>query len=242
MTSDPDPRSAAVLVAAGRSTRMAGASGPGRRKPLLAILGRTVLEHAAAAFDAVEAIEEIVIVGHADDLERLEELRARSPALRKVARIVAGGAERSDSVRAGVLATSGSIEVVAIHDAARPLVLPATIRAALRLAAAQGASVVAVPVSDTIKSAPGGTHAERTLDRSVLWAAQTPQCFRRGPFTEILEQARREGVSPTDDAALHERYVGPVAIARGLPTNLKVTTPDDLVVVEALLRARAEGG
>ncbi len=231
------PWTCALVVAAGSSTRMGGASA---RKPFLALGARTVLEHACAAFDATPAVREIVIVGHIEDLDRIRALAASSSALRKVRAIVAGGDMRADSVRAGVRATASEAELVAVHDAARPLITRDIVERALALAAIEGAALVAVPVVDTVKTSSDGVRAEATLDRSVLWAAQTPQVFRRQLLLELLDRAAREGFRPTDEAALHERYAGPISISRGSSANGKLTTPEDVAVFTALLRLRAE--
>jgi 2-C-methyl-D-erythritol 4-phosphate cytidylyltransferase len=234
----------AVLLAAGGSTRMSGPGQPGpdgsgERKPFLVLEGRTVIEHACAAFDRAASVREIVIVGHRDDLERLRQMARTCPSMRKVKRIVAGGELRSDSTRAGVEAVAEGTILVAIHDVARPLVSAELIERAVSVAAARGAAVVATPVTNTIKTSSDGEHAERTLDRSVLWGAQTPQVFTTVVFRELLAKARAEGFRPTDDAALHEKYLGPVPIVRGDPHNLKITTPEDLVLAAAILRNRA---
>ena len=234
---------AAVLVAAGRSTRLVRAAGV--RKPFLELAGKSVLEHALAALDCARRVGAIVVVGHADDLARLAELARSSSAFAKVRAVVAGGAERTDSVRAGVLALPaelGPLDVVAVHDAARALVLPELVDRALERAHAAGAALLACRVHDTIKHSADGLCADATLERSALWAAQTPQAFRIGLLRELLARAEREGFRPTDDAALHERYVGPIALVEGDPSNLKITTPADLVVAAAILRARAAQG
>lgn len=232
----PSQDTAVVLVAAGASTRMGGSAGV--RKPFLVLDGRTVLEHAARAFDALERVREIVVVGHADDLERLGALARSSSLLRKVRRVVVGGEQRVDSVRAGLSAVADDIELVAIHDAARPLVPSAVVARALATAAERGAALVAAPVVDTIKTSSDGLVAQSTLDRSVLWAAQTPQVFRLATLRALLERALAEGFRPTDDAALHERYVGPVPIVACDAHNLKITTAGDLALAAAILRAR----
>lgn len=229
------PTAAAVLVAAGTSTRMGGTV----RKPHLALAGRSILEHACAAFAELDEVTELVLVVHPDDIERITDLARTMPPLAKVRAVVRGGDSRTASVRAGVSAVSPGIEVIAVHDAARPLIRPEIIRQALQRAASDGAALVAVPVSDTLKSVPDGTHAATTLDRSTLWAAQTPQVFRAQLLRDLLERARHDTFVPTDDAALHERYVGPVPLVRGDPTNIKITTPDDLAIAEAILAQRA---
>ena len=231
-----------MIVAAGASSRYASSTsrkGP-PRKPFLALGGSTVLELACAAFDSVTAIDQIVLVLRAEDLPAVERLGLGTGCLRKVVALVEGGKERIDSVRAGVDAVARGVGLIAVHDAARPLVLPRTIETALKVAARSGAALVASPVRDTIKVSATGEQAESTLDRSVLWAAQTPQVFKAALLRELLERAQSEQFKPTDEAALHERFVGPVALVEGDPTNLKITTPSDLVLAEAILRARKE--
>ena len=230
------PGTCCVLVAAGSSTRM----GAGERKPFLRIGGRALLEHACAAFGALPAVTSIVVVVRPDDLDRIEELRRASPAMARVERVVPGGAERADSVRAGVEAAPAGVELIAVHDAARALIEPATIARALETAAREGSALVAVPVRDTIKRAPDGERAEETLDRAPLWAAQTPQVFRATVLRELVARAAALGFAPTDDAALWERWVGPVPLVRGEETNLKITTPADLALAEAILERRSE--
>jgi 2-C-methyl-D-erythritol 4-phosphate cytidylyltransferase len=216
-----------------------GGSIAGVRKPFLLLEGLTLVEHACAAFDRSRAVREIVLVGHEDDLAQIERMRTGCVAMRKVRGIVAGGELRTDSVRAGVEAVDPQCTLVAIHDVARPLIDTLTIDRAIALASERGAALVAVPMSDTVKTSSDGVHAETTLDRSVLWCAQTPQVFRLAKFRELLAAARADNFRPTDDAALHERYVGPVPIVRGNPNNVKVTAPEDLVLAASILRSRA---
>jgi 2-C-methyl-D-erythritol 4-phosphate cytidylyltransferase len=232
---------AAVLVAAGSSTRMGGAPGS-VRKPFIVLAGLTLLERACAAFDRSTAVREIVIVGHAEDLERLGRMRTTCAALKKVRAVVAGGELRTDSVRAGVQAIAPGCTLVAIHDVARPLVETRTIDEAIGVASRHGAALVATPMADTVKTSSDGVHAESTLDRSVLWCAQTPQVFRLEAFRQLLARARADDFRATDDAVLHERYTGPVPIVRGSAHNLKITTAEDLTLAASILRAREEAG
>ena len=233
----PTLTAAAVIVAAGSSVRMAGKGG--RRKPFLELGGRTVLEHSCAAFQRLANVTELVVVAREEDLGRVRELAAAA-ALTKLSAAVPGGAERADSVRMGVEAVSTSADVVCVHDAARPLIQASTIERAIAVAGREGAAVVAVPVRDTIKRSAQGPCAEETLERSALWAAQTPQCFRAELLRELLQRAERDGFRPTDDSALHERYVGPVPIVEGEATNLKITTATDLIIAAAILADRKE--
>ena len=235
---DSVPRATAIIVAAGRSTRMGVTAEDGLRKPFFQIAGRTVLETTCAAFDRATAIDAIVLVGHADDLDRLRALAETSKAFAKVAAVVPGGAERTDSVRLGVEAAP-TAELVAVHDAARALIDPKTIDAAVRTASEHDAALVALPVNDTIKRSGDGRSAAETLDRSELFAAQTPQVFRARKLLELLQRAADEGWKPTDDSSLWERYVGPVPLVEGSPHNLKITTRADLAIAEAILHDRA---
>jgi len=239
MPSETQPIASAVLVAAGDSTRMGGVSAHGVRKPLLRIGGRSLLELSCAAFDAVAHVRSIVVVSHRDDVETIRALAGSNAALRKVVAVVSGGAQRTDSVRIGVAAVPPESDVVLVLDAARPLIESATIELAIATAQREGGALVATPVRDTLKSAPHGTHSTATIDRSTIWAAQTPQAFRASVLRELLARAAKEGLTPTDDAALYERFVGPIALVRGSPSNLKITVPEDLDIAEAILARRA---
>jgi 2-C-methyl-D-erythritol 4-phosphate cytidylyltransferase len=229
---------AAILVAAGSSTRM-GATVDSVRKPFIVLDGMTLLERACAAFDRSSAVRDIVVVGHPDDMERLGRMGTTCAALRKVRAIVPGGELRTDSVRAGVQAVPAGCTLVAIHDVARPLIETSVIEEAITVAGRHGAALVAIPMSDTVKTSSDGVHAESTLDRNVLWCAQTPQVFKLAQLRQLLARARAEDWRPTDDAVLHERYVGPVPIVRGSAQNLKITTGEDLAIAAAILRSRA---
>jgi 2-C-methyl-D-erythritol 4-phosphate cytidylyltransferase len=234
------PRTTAILVAAGQSLRLQAQDGAGKltRKPFVLLEGLSVLEHVCAAFARVEAVSEIVIVGHREDLPLLGRMAASSSSMRKVSQIVPGGELRSDSVAAGVEAASSASALVAIHDVARPLIRPETIERALAVAGEQDSALVALPMNDTVKISSDGQHSESTLDRSVLWCAQTPQVFRRERFRELLARARAEGFRPTDDAAIWEKYVRGVPIVRGDVSNFKLTSPEDLELASAILRSR----
>jgi 2-C-methyl-D-erythritol 4-phosphate cytidylyltransferase len=240
------PTVAAILVAAGASRRMAVGDarlpGPALHKPLLQLAGRTLLEHALAALQAAETVREIVLVGHPDDLQTLGELLRQGSVGQRVIALVPGGAERADSVRAGVAAAGSSAQVLAVHDAARPLVRPERVDAVCRAAAVSGAALLAVPARDTLKWSDDGRRSSRTLERSRIHAAHTPQAFDAQRFREVLARAAADGFRATDDAALWEHYVGPVELVDDDPTNFKVTTPPDLELAAALLALRAAAG
>lgn len=222
-----------MIVAAGRGVRMGGLD-----KCALEIAGRSLLAWSVAAMAAATETVVVVVVP-----ERLDEWRACATAEAwPVAALVPGGATRGDSVRAGFLALRGlaDVDTVAIHDGARPLVLPVHVRACLVAATESGAAILAAPVTDTIKRVEGGQITE-TLDRSALWAAQTPQCFRASLLSAAFDWMHGTGAGPfTDEAGMVEAYGQSVRVVPGDPTNIKVTTPGDLHIAAALLHAREE--
>jgi 2-C-methyl-D-erythritol 4-phosphate cytidylyltransferase len=222
----------AVVVAAGRGNRMRGTD----NKPYLLIAGRPVLAYTLEAFERCAAVETVILVAAPGEESRAAELVKRER-FRKVKAIVPGGAERQDSVAAGleVLDTEG----VLVHDAARPLVTPQQIAACCEAAEQHGASALAVPVKDTVKVTDGGMIVS-TPDRATLCAVQTPQAFRRVELIEAHRLAREAGAAATDDAMLLERLGRVVAAVPGDYTNLKITTPEDLLIAELFL-ARRQG-
>jgi 2-C-methyl-D-erythritol 4-phosphate cytidylyltransferase len=180
----------------------------------------------------------MVIVVHPADVQRAEELLRGRHRPAQLEAIVPGGEERIDSVRAGALWPGADVDVILVHDGARPLVTPAEAETTIRAAREHGAALLALPVLDTVKRSSDGAFVAETLDRAPLWKAQTPQAFEAARFRELLARARRDDFRPTDDSALWERYVGPVAIVRGSPVNLKLTSPEDLQIAQAIVRAR----
>ncbi|TMF05283.1 MAG: 2-C-methyl-D-erythritol 4-phosphate cytidylyltransferase [Chloroflexi bacterium] len=217
----------AVIVAAGSGTRMAGGD-----KLFTEVAGRPLLAHAIAPFQECAPIERIVLVMATLKLKRGRELVERYE-FTKVTALVKGGERRQDSVRAGLEALD-ECEFVAIHDGARPLVTGELIERGLDATRETGAAAPAVQIADTVKEAdPDGT-VLRTLDRSRLWAVQTPQVFRY----ELLVRAHREvAADVTDDAAMVEALGERVRLFEGDRRNLKVTMPEDLVLIEALVVA-----
>lgn len=221
-----------IVVAAGRSERMGGAD-----KVFAQLAGRPLLAWSLRAFKMCEAIEGVVLVVAPDAVSQAEAL-VREWRFTNVVDIVPGGAERQDSVRAGIDAARGAA-IVAVHDGARPLVTPDLIERGVALARAYGAAVCAAPSRDTVKQAHGDPPVVRaTLDRATAWLAQTPQVFDRALLLRAHEAATS---SATDDAALVEALGHDVRLYEGAYWNLKVTAPEDLVVAEALLRERLTG-
>ena len=221
----------AVLVAAGRGTRM----GAGVDKLFLEVAGQPVVAHTWRRFDDAECVGEIVLVVRKGNQKKFEELAANCH-FRKPFRIVTGGAERQDSVWNGLEALSLAAEVVAIQDAARPCTSGELIAATIEAARETGAAVAAQPVTDTIKESADGRLIERTLDRSKLWAVQTPQTFRVEVIRRAIAAARQKKMIFTDDTAACELIGQPVRLVCAAQPNPKVTVPGDVPLVEALLR------
>ena len=221
----------AVIVAAGRGTRM----GPGIDKLFLGVAGAPVIVHTWRRFDSVATIDELVLVVREGTQDTFAELAAQH-GFRKPFRLVAGGAERQDSVWNGLVALDPRSEVVAIQDGARPCTDAGLIERCLATARASGAAVAAQRAVDTIKETDGGTQIARHLDRSRLWAVQTPQCFRVDVIRRALEAVRSAGKQVTDDTAACELIGQPVELIDSTAPNPKVTAPSDLPYIDLLLR------
>ncbi|HEX8424564.1 MAG TPA: 2-C-methyl-D-erythritol 4-phosphate cytidylyltransferase [Pyrinomonadaceae bacterium] len=219
----------AIIVAAGRGTR-AGGEGP---KQFRALAGVPLLLHTLRQFEECAAVEEIVVV--APVRETNFHLAASSYGLRKVARVVEGGATRTESVWRGLQTLDGArTRIVAVHDGVRPFVTPAEIERTIRAAEETGAAVLCAPVIDTIKVIEGERIA-RTLPRETLRRALTPQCFRYELLRRAYERARAGGVEATDDSALIELSGAQVALVEGDARNIKITRPEDFALAEILL-------
>ncbi len=229
----PAERVGAVIVAAGASTRMGGAD-----KTLADLGGEPLIAHTVAVFEQSAAVGAIVLVvgeGNRDAIAKLRDEKGWC----KTAPPLLGGARRQDSVRIGLAALPSECKWALVHDGARPFVTARMIEDGLRAASATGAAVAVVPAFDTVKRvAPGGSVVE-TLDRSELALTQTPQVFRR----DVLQQVHAEVTEDvTDDAAMAERIDVEVRTFEGARSNIKVTTPEDLVVAVGLLGAGTRTG
>jgi len=214
----------ALVVAAGRGERL-GSSGP---KTLVELAGRPMLDWSLAALRAVEGVGEIIVA-------LPEGAQAPSGCIG-----VRGGEVRSASVRAAFEAASAHADVILVHDGARPLVTPALIEAVLRGLAGADCAIAAARVTDTIKEADADGNVVRTLDRTRLWAVQTPQVFRREALEQALALPAELVAAATDEAWLVEHAGGRVRVVEASAENLKVTTPRDLHLAEQLLAARVD--
>jgi len=227
-------RSAAVVLAAGRGERLRSRT----PKPLVVLDGKPLIWYSLAALGRHRAIHTIVVVGNAGNLSRIEHIiqRYRIP---KVSALVVGGRRRQDSVRAGLRAVGAEADLILIHDAARPFIEQGILSAALQQAAHTGAAIVGVPVVSTIKELKTQKSklktnylVSRTLDRKGLWEIQTPQVFRRELIVRAYRKFGRTEV--TDDAMLVEKLGKPVSVVMGSYNNIKITTPEDLVLARAI--------
>jgi 2-C-methyl-D-erythritol 4-phosphate cytidylyltransferase len=222
---------AAILVAAGKGTRM----GAGVDKLFLEVAGRPVVAHTWQRFDDAECIGEIILVVRRGMQKNFSKL-AEKYHFQKPFRIVGGGKERQDSVWNGLEALSPATEIVAIQDAARPCTSVELIAATVRAAEESGAAVAAQPVTDTVKESADGRFIQRTLDRSRLWSVQTPQTFRVEVIRRALADVRHRGLIFTDDTAACELIGQPVRLVSSVAPNPKVTVPGDLPFIESLLK------
>ena len=228
-----DPKCSAVVVSAGLARRMGGVD------KVLAPLGELpVLVHTLYAFQDCACVEEVILVAREDLVVELGRL-CREFDLDKVKKVIVGGKERIHSVQAGLREVNPEAELIAIHDGARPLVTQEIIRDAVTRAALTGAAAPAVPLTDTIKRTEDGLVVE-TVDRSQLWAVQTPQVFDAGLIKAAVQKAIDDGELLTDDCGAVERMGMKVTLTSGSPENIKITTPLDLILGEAILQARAD--
>lgn len=215
-------KTVAIITAAGSGKRM------GRPKQFLEIGGKPILEWAIAVFDRAEVIDEIILVVNKEDIDK-----AKTFKYLKIKQVVAGGEERQGSVNNGLKMVADDTDIIVIHDGARPFISPEIIEKAVGEAKASGAVVVGVPVCDTIKQVTrDARRVMRTVDRSDLWKAQTPQVFRR----EIILEAYQHADKVTDDAMLVEKMGIPVKMVMGSYRNFKITTPDDLAIAEKMIK------
>lgn len=219
-----------IVAAAGRGARM----GAPVNKVLLPLRGESVLLRTLRQLSRCGDIDSLLVVAGTDDMDLVRTLLAEASASLKPWRLVAGGKERQDSIRNALAALGDDCGLVLVHDAARPLIDPGTVHRLVAATREHGAAIVAVPVKDTIKRVAADGIIADTLERATLWQAQTPQGFRRDLLAEAYARAGRCGITATDDAALVEQLGVAVRVVRGDYRNLKLTTPEDLLLAEAL--------
>ncbi|MGI8919957.1 MAG: 2-C-methyl-D-erythritol 4-phosphate cytidylyltransferase [Pyrinomonadaceae bacterium] len=222
----------AIIAAAGQGTRMGGK----RAKQFLELAGIPIIIHTLQAFEACEAIQEIILVLPEAEVRDFSVV-VRPYQLGKVWAIVPGGATRASSVAKGLRAvTANDDDIVVVHDGSRPLVTAAEIEATVQAAELNGAAILVAPLVDTVKEVRDGA-VTGTVSRDQLRRALTPQCFRYQILRQAYEQVDELDPSLTDESALVERLGVAVSVVEGSSRNIKVTRPEDLLMAEALIKS-----
>ena len=231
------PLVVALVPAAGRGLRMGGTV----PKQFLSLGGEPLIIQSLRTLQAAPVVDRIVLAVPLADVEYCENEIVLRHRFTKVTKVVAGGIERQDSVRNALAQVPSETEIVLIHDAVRPFVTLQMIAEVVAAARKEGAAIIALPMRDTVKQVRTDGTIERTVDRSPLWFAQTPQAFRRDWIEIAHKKAYAEGIRATDDAFLVEWLGHSVAVVEGSGENIKVTRPEDLVIGEAILASRMKG-
>ena len=230
----------AIIVAAGSSERM------GFDKLFALVSGQPVIAHTIAAFENTKCVDEIILVGRADCLAELRKLIGQPS---KVKHIIEGGAERSDSVRAGLEHVDPKCNFVAVHDAARPMITPEKIARVFEVARMNGAATLAEPINDTLKRVDLAAVAsakeavdltiKESVDRSGIYGMQTPQVFEKKLLEKAYELVAKKKISVTDEVSAVELLGQKIVLVPNYDFNFKVTYPRDLPLAEFVLKQRA---
>ena len=220
----------AIIVAAGSSERM------GFDKLFALVSGKPVIAHTIAAFENTKYVDEIILVGRADRLGELKKLIGQPT---KVKQIVAGGAERSDSVRAGLEHVDPKSDYVAVHDAARPMITPEKIARVFEAARANSAASLAEPINDTVKRADADLAVKESVDRSGMYGMQTPQVFEKKLLEDAYDLVAKKKISVTDEVSAVELLGHKIVLVPNYDFNFKITYPRDLPLAEFVLKQRA---
>ena len=220
-----------VIVAAGKSTRV----GPGVDKAFLSLGTKPVLAYSLLAFEKCADIDGVILVVRKDRVVAARAM-AQMFGCAKVKRVIAGGARRQTSVGNGLDQLDEDVRVVIVHDGARPCVTPDLISDTVKAAKRYGSGVAAVRITDTVKHVERGVTVSKTLDRTKLWAVQTPQAFKVDVLRSAFAAVKKKDATVTDEASAVELLGQPVHLVESSWANIKITTADDLAVAVALLR------
>ncbi len=220
-----------VVVAAGQSKRM----GQQVDKAFLSLGNMPVLAYSLGAFEKCQDIDGVVLVVRKDRVESAWAM-VRMYGFTKVKSVLAGGAMRQTSVSIGLKALREDVQIVSVHDGARPCVTPQLISDTIKIAKRYGSGVAGVPLSDTVKYVERGLTVKKTLDRNKLWAVQTPQTFRLDLLRDAMASASRKKKTLTDEASALELYRKEVRLVQASVANIKITAPDDLMLAAAILK------
>lgn len=220
-----------IVAAAGMSNRM----GSKVNKQFIALDNKPILAHTLEKFEESTCIDEVILVAKEDEVEYCRKEIVWKYGFKKVVKIIRGGKERQDSIYNGIMALNENTDIVLTHDGARPFVRMENIRDGIQGVLDHGACVIGVPVKDTIKVTDESKDIHHTPKRSMLWAAQTPQCFWVDLLKKGYQHAIREGIVGTDDSSLVEKVGHNVRMIMGNYDNIKITTPEDLIIGELLI-------
>ena len=219
-----------IIACAGSGKRMKVE----KNKILLEVQGKSILQYTCEKFTSCEKIDEIILVVAKHDLTVIGEL-AKKTIHNKPYKVVVGGSERQYSINNALQAVNANSEIVLIHDGARPMIKVETINKLIKEVEKSSCAILGVRVKDTIKIADENKVVSKTPNRDYLWSIQTPQGFKLDIIKTAYQRAQQEGFLGTDDASLVERLNIAVKVVEGEYTNLKVTTPEDLKIIESLL-------
>ena len=225
-------RVVALIPAAGAGKRM----GRCISKPFLCIGGKAILARTLLRFEDTDSIDEVYVIISNMEESRCKEEIIEKYNLKKVTKIVIGGNERQDSVKNGIDAIEQGCDVVMIHDGNRPFISSELIDESISKTVKYGATVVSIPVKDTVKAVSLDGEIVDTLDRKSLWLAQTPQTFQYGIIKKAYENASLNGLFSYDDSSLVELLGIKVRTIMGSYKNIKITTPEDMIIAEAFLK------
>lgn len=223
----------AVIPAAGVGVRM----GKQTPKPYLLVAGKPILAHTLEVFESIKEIREVVLAVHPNDLDYCQERVIAEYGFKKVLRLVPGGKERQDTVYHALksLQREEGLEVILVHDGVRPFITPEQVRRVIQGARRFGAAILGIPAHDTLKRVDSQGQVIQTLERRDIWQIQTPQAFQAALLWRAYVEAYSRDFYGTDEASLVEALHLPVVVVPGSPMNLKITTPEDLQLAEALL-------
>jgi len=230
-------KTSVIIVAAGKGKRM----GRDYNKQYIQLEAQPIVAHTIKVFEEMDCINEIILVVGAGEVEFLKKSIIEVYGFQKVSAIVEGGLERRDSVYNGLKAVSQDCSIVLIHDGARPLITKDIIEESIIVAKESGACIAAVPVKDTIKISNDNMEVIHTPKRDNLWSVQTPQTFQYDLILEAYNHQQPKDSAATDDAMILEALGHTVKIIHGSYNNIKITTPEDLIVAEEILKTRREG-
>jgi 2-C-methyl-D-erythritol 4-phosphate cytidylyltransferase len=224
-------KTGAIIAAAGFGKRFGGSL----KKQFQNLSGKPVLSYSIESLEASSLVEEIILVVPEGSIRFCYEEIVKKFGFQKVSNIIAGGQERRVSVERGFNSLSAEIDMVLVHDAVRPFISIRMIEEVIREASESGGAIIAIPVKDTIKKVASGNYIERTVSRESLWLAQTPQAFRYDVLKQAYESLGKS-VIVTDESSLIERLGIQVRLVRGSELNIKITTEEDLLLAELILK------